>query len=60
MVILLLIIEKEMITISLRKKPSFEDLLKENRNQIINDEQLMEKIEERIENRRNISYQKAT
>ncbi|MDC3415022.1 FbpB family small basic protein [Aquibacillus sp. 3ASR75-11] len=46
--------------ISLRKKPSFEDLLKENRNQILSDEQLLEKIEERIEARKEITNRKAT
>ncbi|WP_334313210.1 FbpB family small basic protein [Terrihalobacillus insolitus] len=45
---------------SLRKKPSFEDLLKENRNQILSDEQLLEKIEERIEARKEITNRKAT
>ncbi|WP_311202019.1 FbpB family small basic protein [Aquibacillus koreensis] len=51
MVILKLLHVKERITISLRKKPTFEELVQENRNEILNDEAILEKIDEKIEKR---------
>ncbi|MCT2536387.1 FbpB family small basic protein [Aquibacillus koreensis] len=36
---------------SLRKKPTFEELVQENRNEILNDEAILEKIDEKIEKR---------
>ena len=35
-----------------KKKVSFEELLKENRRELLEDQKLLEKIEERIESRR--------
>ncbi len=46
------------MTISLRKRKSLEDLIKENRDAILNDSKLLNKIEDRIENRRNINLGK--
>ncbi len=41
--------KKEEIPISLKKNQTFNDLLQKNRQSILEDKRLMEKIEERIE-----------
>ncbi|WP_234400706.1 FbpB family small basic protein [Virgibacillus senegalensis] len=41
------------MTISLRKRKSLEDLIKENREAILNDSKLLDQIEARIDSRRN-------
>ncbi|WP_152525537.1 MULTISPECIES: FbpB family small basic protein [Sediminibacillus] len=51
-------LSEEGLTISLRKRKSLEDLIKENRDAILNDSKLLNKIEDRIENRRNINLGK--
>lgn len=40
---------KELIEIALKKKMSFEELVQENRQQILENRLLMEKIEEKME-----------
>ncbi|MEW9676160.1 FbpB family small basic protein [Lentibacillus sp. L22] len=44
--------KKEWITISLKKKLSFDELVIENRRQIMQDQLLMEKIEQNLESKR--------
>ncbi|MFD2760310.1 FbpB family small basic protein [Lentibacillus juripiscarius] len=41
--------KKGLITISLKKRSSFEELVQENREQILQNETLMEKIEQKME-----------
>ncbi|WP_204500351.1 FbpB family small basic protein [Aquibacillus albus] len=43
---------------SLRKKPTFEELLSQSREEILQDEQVLEQIDEKIENRINASFKK--
>nr|WP_106497529.1 FbpB family small basic protein [Lentibacillus sp. Marseille-P4043] len=44
---------------SLKRRLSFEELVKENRKQIVQDQLLMDKIEQNIEIKRNESIKKA-
>jgi len=48
----ILLTKRGVMTISLKKRLTFEELVQENRRQILNDAVLMEKIEENIERRK--------
>ncbi|WP_369413911.1 FbpB family small basic protein [Aquibacillus saliphilus] len=44
--------------ISLRKKPNFEELVQQNKTQILKDRHLMNEIDEKIEKRLNDSFKR--
>nr|WP_138415236.1 FbpB family small basic protein [Aquibacillus sediminis] len=44
----------------LRRKPTFEELVQENRNEILKDDQIMSEIEEKIDQKYNQSFQQET
>lgn len=46
-------LKKEWIAISLKKRISFDDLVRENRRQILEDRELMDRIEHNLETKRN-------
>ncbi|WP_139223963.1 FbpB family small basic protein [Lentibacillus halodurans] len=50
--------KKELITISLKKRLSFDELVQENRKQILQDESLLERIEQNLETKMHQSLDK--
>ncbi|WP_153736236.1 FbpB family small basic protein [Aquibacillus halophilus] len=49
---------KERVTISLRKKPNFEELVQQNKQQILEDRNLLNAIDEKIEKRLTDSFKR--
>ncbi|WP_226376966.1 FbpB family small basic protein [Oceanobacillus halotolerans] len=56
--ILSYLLKKELITISLKKKVSFDELVQENRQQILKDKELLNQIEENLETKINQTDQR--
>ncbi|WP_308418995.1 FbpB family small basic protein [Virgibacillus oceani] len=52
--------KKEWITISLKRRLSFDELVRENRKQILQDQTLLDKIEQNLESKRNQTLKKTS